>query len=47
MLLTKLLYRKVVLHIMSQCNLSYLSCLPKKDSRKALLFTYNRLNMTE
>ena len=34
MLLTKLLYRKVVLHIMSQCNLSYLSCLPKKIPRK-------------
>ena len=47
MLLTKLLYRKVVLHIMSQCNLSSLGCLPKKDSRKALLFTYNRLNLAE
>ena len=47
MLLTKLLYRKVVLHIMSQCNLSSLGCLPKKDSQKALSFTDNRLNMTE
>ena len=32
---------------MSQCNLSSLSYLPKKDSRKALSFTYNRLNLTD
>ena len=34
MLLTKLLYRKIVLHTMSQCNLSSLSCLPKKIPEK-------------
>ena len=34
MLLTKLLYRKVVLHIMSQCNLSSLGCLSKKIPEK-------------
>ena len=34
----KALYRKVVLQILTQCNLSSLGCLPQKDSRKALSF---------